>query len=472
MPTPIVPPTPDNTPAPFSAEPALLAGQPDLPPDARPCPPGYTYTLVRRNADRTLAEYPADLFASKALQRALDRQTAPDVRVRHPSDAELLAPLIGRMRQEGRWLAKAKPGSETEFFTTRKLFGRYFFSRFAAHRTPPADEPPAEERKDPVRRPRISPDVPLGFHKALGRASAETTDVERSESRVNSHPGEKETRILAYLRDVLEDSGCSGWRGPATKKEQEDALIETAETYTLNPGDPVKGRFWPLKSPADIARLARKLQEPDRSRNDHGNPHGLVFAIADKVHTRSVQIRSGRRKYLIPVEVDVSRPGWRTTHGPDLFLATLARDASDGGEFRLIKNCVQPIYSRDRWIPVESDLEREVLWMTLNFCEAAAQSEVRFQLLKSFRPVGGIEGLLTDFVLQNSGSPDVHIEVLGSDATDYLSRKEREAMQIAALGLRYEAVRAYLFHHGKRAWDQERSRYADFLSNLITAGRV
>lgn len=115
MPTPIVPPTPDNTPAPFSAEPALLAGQPDLPPDARPCPPGYTYTLVRRNADRTLAEYPADLFASKALQRALDRQTAPDVRVRHPSDAELLAPLIGRMRQEGRWLAKAKPGSETEF---------------------------------------------------------------------------------------------------------------------------------------------------------------------------------------------------------------------------------------------------------------------------------------------------------------------------------------------------------------------
>lgn len=218
--------------------------------------------------------------------------------------------------------------------------------------------------------------------------------------------------------------------GPRDVHEHYAALQQRIAPLEIEPGVMVGDvtAWQPKAVPWIVARLTRGVHKFTEVR-----PQGFFLGVVHEVDDHQlIRVRNNERE-IVPVVRPIVRSG-RDTAGPYAAIALIGQ-ASKDGEFAVQSAGIWPVLSKSLLLPVDSGLERTTAMILLQVQRwLHRRHELDVQLIKPLfdTAVAGTR-VRPDFILSLATGPQVVIETMGSDAAEYLARKERTQKAMSSL---------------------------------------
>ena len=284
-------------------------------------------------------------------------------------DEEASLLLVRHARRNHLWLAcdcqsdQATPMlspallSEADTYYLRRLTGR---SRTEHHLDCPFFREQATGSERTERAP--TRNTPDGYFAVLKPAPLALAQAPDDEARPRDSASHGTPRLAKLLWRLLELSGRAEIPGVETRERSiaaEFAAIRAlAEQIPLAPGIPLARVLFTHPRDWTSKRVFAVLRELSKSWPQGHEPQAFMLVFAGKVHEHSIETSDG----LIDIATRVRHPGSREApiNGPDLTLVAIG-DHPDVRGYAAQRAWAQPVHNGHRFIPVDSDFDREIV---------------------------------------------------------------------------------------------------------------
>ena len=284
-------------------------------------------------------------------------------------DEEASLLLVRHARRNHLWLAcdcqseQATPMlspallSEADTYYLRRLTGR---SRTEHHLDCPFFREQAMTSERTERAPaRKTPD---GFFAVLKPAPLALAQAPDDEARPRDSASHGTPRLAKLLWRLLELSGRAGIPAVETAERtiaaEFAAIRALAEQIPVAPGIALARVLFTHPRDWTSKRVFAVLREHSKSWPKGHEPQAFMLVFAAKIHEHSIETSEG----LIDIATRVRHPGTRDApiSGPDLTLVAIGNH-SDVRGYAAQRAWAQPVHNGHRFIPVDSDFDREIV---------------------------------------------------------------------------------------------------------------
>jgi hypothetical protein len=290
--------------------------------------------------------------------------------------------LVRHARKHGQWIAcdckgEAPPpmlspalltGADTYYL--RRLTGRTRpehhincpFFREQLFRAITSDKQPARN-------------APEGWFAVLRPPAVSLARAPEEEPALRDSASHGSPRLAKLMWRMLELSGRS--RIPGHEDAPRDiagefAAIRTlAEKIDVAPGLPLSRVLFTHPRDWESLRIFAVLRELAKTWPKGHEPQAFLLVFARKVHEHSIETADGE----IELATRLRHPGTREKpiSGPDLTLVAIGKHPDLGG-YGALRAWAQPVHSGQRFIPVDSDFDRDIIEALLAARRILAQS--------------------------------------------------------------------------------------------------
>jgi hypothetical protein len=377
-------------------------------------------------------------------------------------DRALLTRLIHICYQQDLWLAQGQ-GDEPTYYTTVYRAGKYHLRAFARELE---IEPKVYETgiaEDAIVRP--WGDRPLDFCAAFREVTPRSTHDVARDGITNSLPTANHDTIGSFLYSLVEEAGVTHVPiAPTDLMGSVAQLLAAIGKHDLTAG--IRAAPYTLDDvrPRALTRMRDLLLSKETDWPRQSRPYALLVFLADRIRGEFVHSIYGNKAGRLVFCQPVARSGASETKGPFVVLGTFAEDAQ-GGCFAPIRAAALPVLSEKRWLPVESDHERQVGLILLRFADDANRDGRQLAIHKPMHPLG-FGGIIIrpDFII-SQGVKRYFVEVLGYADPNYLQKKKDQGEVLAKHG-RYYAYHGYRTK-SLRAKHQEELNLVDALTSWL-----
>jgi hypothetical protein len=277
--------------------------------------------------------------------------------------------------------------------------------------------------------------------------------------------GERRSKLASVLFHLLTRAGLDSVAhsefvsGLEATKQSRKKLREAVSNEFLDGSKkklPLRN-YW-IDFPQDLEGLKlRLLQDHSSGWPKNKRKTGYLLLIAEDVSGKYIIVEKGGLSLYVEVELTCfARPN-STQRPPYIVLCAITTLPDDPENFKVTHAYAHPVYSRNLWIPVDSEYEREVLWNLIElqgWLTDKRSLQICIQKPLQNIAIDMIDGQTTvcrpDFILHvpSNKTKQVVIEVMGFESEEYRAKKQITLPRMRALGPVYE-VSAYLKSQGR-----------------------
>ena len=247
--------------------------------------------------------------------------------------------------------------SEADTYYLRRLTGR---SRTEHHLDCPFFREQAMTSERTERAP--ARNTPDGFFAVLKPAPLALAQAPDDEARPRDSASHGTPRLAKLLWHLLELSGRAGIPAVETAERtiaaEFAAIRALAEQIPVAPGIPLARVLFTHPRDWTSKRVFAVLRELSKSWPKDHEPQAFMLIFAARVHEHSIETSAG----LIDIATRVRHPGTRDApiSGPDLTLVAIGNHPDVRG-YAAQRAWAQPVHNGHRFIPVDSDFDREIV---------------------------------------------------------------------------------------------------------------
>lgn len=247
--------------------------------------------------------------------------------------------------------------SEADTYYLRRLTGR---SRTEHHLDCPFFREQAMTSERTERAP--ARNTPDGFFAVLKPAPLALAQAPDEDARPRDSASHGTPRLAKLLWRLLELSGRAGIpaveTGERTITAEFAAIRALAEQIPVAPGIPLARVLFTHPRDWTSKRVFAVLRELSKSWPKGHEPQAFMLVFAGKIHEHSIETSEG----LIDIATRVRHPGTRDAPigGPDLTLVAIGNHPDVRG-YAAQRAWAQPVHNGHRFIPVDSDFDREIV---------------------------------------------------------------------------------------------------------------
>jgi hypothetical protein len=257
--------------------------------------------------------------------------------------------------------------------------------------------------------------------------------------------------LAQVLFEVLQEAGLNNipveepfCGGKPALEQTRQRIKEAAKSFYLTDGQRVVD--WLATSVGEYKDLKKRLEA---ARQKWSRPHGLFIEVFYKIENNGLFLKDAEHPFAtITGKLSVFGEKEAKSRPPYLVIGLLAQPYKDADHVELIRAYAHPCVAWDRWLPVDSNHERDTLDILVD-CRNWLVDDKRKLPVTINKPlfdigpdIGDIprEICKPDFVLnihsEAALNPVIVIETMGYDTDNYRKRKERMFLLFSQIGNR------------------------------------